>query len=760
MAENRAKQDDELAINLYNNTMTGEWWNVVEMYEKHQTKAICARINTSGDTALHVAVSIAPEDMVRKLVSEITKVSEFGLWTKNNEGNTPLHVAATTRRFLICLLLAKELKNSDVQDLVLEDLFRNNAGESPHFLAASHGQKPNFLCLQSLGGSPDSNHSQSNPFYRRKDGETILHCAIRWEHFDLAFEILERDRSLAYSVNEHGITPLHLLASKPSVFRSCCHLKFWDWKSVIYHCTWVKELKHKTAFGGLVSSAMERIDESSRIESQKSCQERIYPFWKMARAVTMRCRDLLKKKIKRGGDVDVESAKSEQEGPHAPSEAQDFQKWFSKYSDILFDLGNEILFISGYKFIHDLLKGIMMIKRKHVYSDKIMEKIMEILIERTKDQKMYFDFSSGRDPGPGQTSVVDWKYQQEPPTVQATDVSATASKTEQQHKSNGTETDSEKKENEKGKEEKIETPILLAAKNGITEMVVKILKEIPMAINDESNNIVLLAAKNRQTHVLRVLFKHDFVKRKLIHEVDANRNNALHLAAELGEQEPWVIPGAALQMQWEIKWYEFVKNNMPEHFRYQLNQDKMTPDEIFNGTHVELVKQGSEWLNKTSESCSVVAALIVTVAFAASTTIPGNIDEKIGKPNLEDRSGLSIFAYSSLIALFFSTTALFLFLSILTERYKQKDFHFKLPTRLLFGLSTLFISIVSMLVSFSAGHSFMLENKLKDKTFNVYAGLTCLPIICFFLHQLPLYIDYAMANLDEVPPSSYKAITL
>ena len=100
----------------------------------------------------------------------------------------------------------------------------------------------------------------------------------------------------------------------------------------------------------------------------------------------------------------------------------------------------------------------------------------------------------------------------------------------------------------------METPILLAAKNGITEMVVKILKEIPMAINDESNNIVLWAAKNRQRHVLRVLFKHDFVKRKLIHEVDANGSNALHLAAELGEQEPWVIP--ALQMQWEIKWYE------------------------------------------------------------------------------------------------------------------------------------------------------------------------------------------------------------
>nr|XP_023888949.1 uncharacterized protein LOC112001012 [Quercus suber] len=748
MAENRAKQDDdELAIDLHNNTMTGEWEKVVDMYEEHQTKAISARINKSGDTALHVAVSNAPEDIVRKLVSVITKVSEFGLWTKNNIGNTPLHVAASTGKFFICILLGRALRGShEVQDLVLKDLFHNNFGESPHFLATSHGHKPNFLYLESLCPSPDLKQGQSNPLYRRKNGDTILHCAISWEYFDLAFEILELDHTLAYSVNELGITPLHLLARPP-----------------------------------------------------------------------------------------------------ACSEDQAFQRWFSKYSDILFDLGDNILFISGYKFIHNLLKGIMTIKRKHVYSVKIME----ILIKHTKDQKMYFNFSSGRDPG--QASVV-WEHQQEPSAVQATDPSATASKTDQQHKSNGTETDSEKKENEKGKketpkmeeietaillaaqngitdtvkkilkeipmainvkregkEEKIETPTLLAAKNGITEMVEKILKEIPMAINDESNNVVLLAAKNRQTHVLRVLFKHDFVKCKLIHEVDANGNNALHLAAELGEQEPWVIPGAALQMQWEIKWvlfkhdfvkcklihevdangnnalhlaaelgeqepwvipgaalqmqweikwYEFVKNNMPEHFRYQHNQDKMTPDEIFNRTHVELVKQGSEWLNKTSESCSVVAALIVTVAFAASTTIPGNIDEKIGKPNLEDRSGLSIFAYSSLIALFFSTTALFSFLSILTDRYKQKDFHFKLPIRILIGLSALFISIVSMLVSFSAGHSFMLENKLRDKTFNVYAGLTCLPIICFILQQLPLYLDYAMANLHEVPPSSYKAITL
>ena len=50
------------------------------------------------------------------------------------------------------------------------------------------------------------------------------------------------------------------------------------------------------------------------------------------------------------------------------------------------------------------------------------------------------------------------------------------------------------------KMEKIETAILLAAQNGITDTVKKILKEIPMAINvkSEGNNIVFLAKKNMQ----------------------------------------------------------------------------------------------------------------------------------------------------------------------------------------------------------------------------------------------------------------------
>lgn len=107
--------------------------------------------------------------------------------------------------------------------------------------------------------------------------------------------------------------------------------------------------------------------------------------------------------------------------------------------------------------------------------------------------------------------------------------------------------------------EKTETPILLATRYGITEMVTEIFKDIPTTISDkgEGNNIVLSAAKNRQLQVLKLLLNQEFVRRKLIHEVDMKENNnALHLAAELGKQKPWLITGAALQMQWEIKWYK------------------------------------------------------------------------------------------------------------------------------------------------------------------------------------------------------------
>nr|POF27284.1 ankyrin repeat-containing protein itn1 [Quercus suber] len=173
---------------------------------------------------------------------------------------------------------------------------------------------------------------------------------------------------------------------------------------------------------------------------------------------------------------------------------------------------------------------------------------------------------------------------------------------------------------------------------------------------------------------------------------DKDKNNVLHLAAKLEEHQSWLIPGAALQMQSEIKWYELVKSTVPKYLLYQTDNDSKTPADIFTESHKNLVKEGGEWLNKTSESCSVVAALIATVAFATSTTVPGGVKANSGTPIPESHPAFDIFVVTSLVALCFSVIALFLFLSILPSRYQEKDFRVDLPGKLLLGLTSLFVS--------------------------------------------------------------------
>ena len=105
----------------------------------------------------------------------------------------------------------------------------------------------------------------------------------------------------------------------------------------------------------------------------------------------------------------------------------------------------------------------------------------------------------------------------------------------------------------------METPILIAAKNRVKQMVDSILEKFPVAIHDrnkEKKNLVLLAVENRQPEVYELLLKKNILKDSVFGVVDNEGNSALHLAAMLGDYQPWHIPGAALQMQWEIKWYK------------------------------------------------------------------------------------------------------------------------------------------------------------------------------------------------------------
>lgn len=90
-------------------------------------------------------------------------------------------------------------------------------------------------------------------------------------------------------------------------------------------------------------------------------------------------------------------------------------------------------------------------------------------------------------------------------------------------------------------------------------MVKEILESFPVAIEDvnqDKRNVVLLAVENRQPRVYTFLQNKYATNESIFQKVDEEGNSALHLAATLGNHRPWMIPGAALQMQWEIKWFE------------------------------------------------------------------------------------------------------------------------------------------------------------------------------------------------------------
>ena len=172
-----------LVEDLYNQIIFGEWEIVVESYRKNYNLFRNHKLNKLGETALHLAVSHGPENIVEdhvQIISQQGSIEEVLTKKKNYQGNNPLHLAAATGslRKCICIAVAHPSLGNE----------RNQTGESPFFLAALHGKTDIFLCLRHIC----SKHLDDS-YYRRNVGETILHCAIKREcwgkHFCRKFSL-------------------------------------------------------------------------------------------------------------------------------------------------------------------------------------------------------------------------------------------------------------------------------------------------------------------------------------------------------------------------------------------------------------------------------------------------------------------------------------------------------------------------------------------------------------------------------------------
>nr|XP_043631469.1 uncharacterized protein LOC122602921 [Erigeron canadensis] len=285
--------------------------------------------------------------------------------------------------------------------------------------------------------------------------------------------------------------------------------------------------------------------------------------------------------------------------------------------------------------------------------------------------------------------------------------------------------------------------VLYALEQDNTEAFEEIIKSFPQAIWTKKNglNLIQLSIVNRSENVYSFLV-HKAVINKHAHRIlkDENGNNILHLAGQLAPIHKLnMVSGAALQMQRELQWFEEVKKFALSRNSEAINKKRETPIMVFRREHKELRKEGEEWMKKTADSYTITAALIITIVFAAAITVPGGNDDN-GKAIYDTNPGFLVFVVSDAISLFTATTSLLLCLSILTMRYKDEDFLYRLPKRLMFGLGMLFVSVSSMTIAFSATLYIMFGHG-KAWVLLLIVALTCLPIISFVTLQLPLLFD-------------------
>ncbi|XP_076923391.1 uncharacterized protein LOC143585502 [Bidens hawaiensis] len=287
-------------------------------------------------------------------------------------------------------------------------------------------------------------------------------------------------------------------------------------------------------------------------------------------------------------------------------------------------------------------------------------------------------------------------------------------------------------------------PILEAACQNAYEVVQEILLRSPKAINSKDKNgydFIQLAVIHRSEKVYNLIY--DIGERKNLYRtiVDSCENNILHLAGRLAPSNVLSqITGATLQLQRELQWREEVKKLVFPTYTTQENIYKQTPDMVFTREHEDLVKKGELWMKTTSESCSITAALIITIVFAAAITVPGGSNQEKGTPLFKKETAFIIFAISDAISLFSSSTALLVFLSILTTRFAEKDFLVSLPRRLFIGLFSLLLSATAMMVAFSAT-LFLVFCDRKVWMLAPISGLALIPIASFVTLQFPLMMD-------------------
>ncbi|KAI7724826.1 hypothetical protein M8C21_011118 [Ambrosia artemisiifolia] len=291
--------------------------------------------------------------------------------------------------------------------------------------------------------------------------------------------------------------------------------------------------------------------------------------------------------------------------------------------------------------------------------------------------------------------------------------------------------------------------LFIAAERGNTRFIAELLRTYPRLMtetNEDGLTIFHVAVMNRHRGVYNLLHEVAGSTKDRICEIadDSEGNNLLHLVGKTSKKMASKTKGASLLMQRELLWFQEVYNITPPYAREKKNNAGQTPYELFSEQNKDLVSKGLEWV----KDCMVVATLIVTVAFAVAFTVPGGYDQDHGPPIFTHKRAFLVFVIADAISLFSSSTSLLVFLTILTSGHGEGDFMYSLPTKLMIGILSLFISVVAMMVTFSASFFVLYHKGLKWVPILI-AVLSTVPVIVFAALQFPLLVDMFRSMYDS-----------
>ncbi|GKV11701.1 hypothetical protein SLEP1_g22929 [Rubroshorea leprosula] len=285
--------------------------------------------------------------------------------------------------------------------------------------------------------------------------------------------------------------------------------------------------------------------------------------------------------------------------------------------------------------------------------------------------------------------------------------------------------------------------IFEATKQGIVEFVIELLRvSQPITFhNDDRRHVFMVAIQQRQENIFNLFYGvYEAWKAVILNYKDKNENNMLHVAGEIAPDFQLArISSPALQMQRELQWFKEVERIVPEWCKEHKNCNDETPYEVFSKNHKELAKEGEKWMKDIASSFIIVGTLTVTIMFAVAFTVPWANDQDTGFPILLQKRSFMILIISDAISFFAASTSVLMFLGILTSRFAQEDFHVSLPKKLIIGLSTLFISSATVMVSFSAALLIMLQDRWWAIIPMVL--MASVPVTLFVWLQFPLLVE-------------------